>query len=248
MPWARASALHRHIDCPGASWLPRLDRGIWKPGYLAEGVFVSPPLPTEKDDTTAADWGTAMHAAKALAPEACDPWLSAVDPYRDEEYPPHLGVHEQSVAYDCRTRRVFLGPTNVSAEEAGAWKDSQGPDCITGTCDWWATLPTGIPWVDDLKTGWRTPEVVTPQTLFYLLLRCRVAKANEGYISITHWPQRAERPTREGLWRHVTYVALDAFEDEVCAAWVKATRGPEVRPGPSCQYCPSARVCDKAFQ
>jgi hypothetical protein len=157
-------------------------------------------------------------------------------------------VHEQCVSYDCRTRAIEVGPANGPVEEANAWKESRGPDCITGTCDWWAVLPSGIPWIDDLKTGWRVPEVVTPQTLFYLLLRCRLAKANEGYISITHWPRKSEAPTREGLWRHVTYVALDAFEDELVGAWVKAVRGPDARPGPSCQYCPSAHVCDRAFQ
>jgi hypothetical protein len=157
-------------------------------------------------------------------------------------------VHEQCVSYDCRTRAIEVGPANGPVEEANAWKESRGPDCITGTCDWWAVLPSGIPWIDDLKTGWRVPEVVTPQTLFYLLLRCRLAKANEGYISITHWPRKSEAPTREGLWRHVTYVALDAFEDELVGAWVKATRGPEARPGPACVYCPSAGACDRAYQ
>lgn len=247
MPWARASALARHLECSAASWLPQLDRGVWRPGYLQEGVVELPAPPTELEDTSAADWGTAMHNAKAMTPDACDPWLSDVDPYREKLWPAMLGQHEQCVAYDCRTRTIELGPTNAPHDVANAWKESRGPDTVTGECDWWAETPGGEPWIDDLKTGWRLPEVVTPQTLFYLMLRCRTAGANAGYISITHWPKKAPLPSRDGLWRKVTVVALEGFEDELVAAWKKATRGPEERPGPWCMYCPSMQVCTKAM-
>lgn len=248
MPWARASALHRHLECAAASWLPQLDRGVWRPGYLQTGVVELPPNPDEVPDMSAADWGTAMHNAKAMTPDACDPWLADVEPYREKLWPAGLGLHEQCVAYNCRTREIELGPTNAPHEVANAWKESRDADCVTGECDWWGELPGGEPWVDDLKTGWRTPEVVTPQTLFYLLLRCRVAKANIGRISITHWPRKSPTPTRDGLWRQVTFVALDGFEDDLHKAWVNTTRGPEARPGPWCEYCPSAGACDRAYQ
>lgn len=248
MPWARASALDRHLECSAASWLPRLDRGVWRPGYLQEGVVELPPPPLEIADTTAADWGTAMHAAKAGTPDSVDPWRSDVEPYREKLWPSRLGVHEQCVAYNCRTREIELGPTNVPHAEADAWKESRDPDCVTGESDWWGELPTADPWVDDLKTGWRTPEVVTPQTLFYGMIRSRQVGSNVCWLSITHWPRKADSPTREGLWRKVTVVAFDAFEDELLKAWVKATRGPEARPGPWCQYCPSVAVCPRASE
>jgi hypothetical protein len=247
MPWARASALDRHLECAAASWLPQLDRGVWRPGYLQTGVVDLPAPPTEPENTSAADWGTAMHDAKADRSTACDPWLSDVTPFRDTLWPSALGVHEQCVAYNCRTREVRIGPTNAPHDEANAWKEAQDDDCVTGECDWWGQVPAGDPWIDDLKTGWRTPEVVTPQTLLYLMLRCRVAKANLGYISITHWPKRSPHPTRDGLWRKVTYVALDGFEDDLIAAWKRTLRGPDERPGPWCQYCASMRVCSKAM-
>jgi hypothetical protein len=108
--------------------------------------------------------------------------------------------------------------------------------------------------VDDLKTGWALPEVVTPQTLFYLMCKCKVDGANVGRVSITHWPRAADEPTRDGLWRQVTAIALDGFEDDLQRAWLAAT-GPvmlggeaEAKPGPWCRYCPSSSVCPKAFE
>lgn len=248
MPWARASALHRHLDCPAASWLPRLERGVWRPGYLQQGEVVLPPLPDELPDTSAADWGTAMHDAKANNAAAADPWLGMVEPYRERLWPSEMGVHEQLLAYNCRTRAIEVGPANLSQVEADAWKEQWDQDYVVGTCDWWGSLPSGEPWVDDLKTGWRTPEVVTPQTLWYTLLRARYTGFDYGRVSITHWPKKEEAPTREGLWRQVSPLVLESFEDELQQAWRRAVilPSPEARAGAACQYCPSAGVCDKA--
>ena len=253
MPWARASSLDRHLECPAASHLPRLDRGKWEPGYLTQGLFVAPVVAVEERDSFAADWGTAMHAAKANSSEAQDPFLTWVDPHREILWPTRLGLHEVAVSYDCRTGEVttFQG----TKDETDKWKTSRGPDSVTGSCDWWARLPTGEPWIDDLKTGWKEPLVVTPQTLFYLM--CRMKEANRGTedpwttgrVSITHWPRAKEptEPTRSGLWRQVTDTALLAFEGELKTAWVRAAgSNPEPRPGAHCLYCPSASVCDRA--
>jgi hypothetical protein len=246
MPWARASALHRHLDCPAASWLPRLDRGVWSTGYLALDDQPLPEPPDALPDTSAADWGTAMHDAKAANAAASEPWLSMVDPVRERLWPADMGVHEQLMAYDCATGKVELGPANVSKEEGDAWKAQWGPSWVVGTTDWWAELPSGEPWIDDLKTGWRTPEVATPPMLFYLMCKCKVVGKDFGRLSITHWPKRAEAPTREGLWRQVGPLVLTTFEADLQRAWRKTMASPESRPGPGCSYCPSAGACDKA--
>lgn len=253
MPWARASVLDRHIECPAASHLPRLDRGNWTPGYLSKGVFVAPTVFEDKD-STAADWGTAMHAAKAGAPDAADPWLSWAEPVREQLWPSHLGEHEVSVSYDCRTREVELY-RSVSEDERTAWKNSRGPDCITGTCDWWARLPSGEPWVCDLKTGWQKPLTAkTAQNLFYLTCLMKQPE-NEKWVtgrsSLCHCPRpkRGDDPefTRNGLWKQVTRTELEAFEDELHWAWIRANGfNPAARPGAHCKYCPSALVCDRA--
>jgi hypothetical protein len=189
-----------------------------------------------------------MHLAKANDPAATDPWLSTVEPWRERLWPSRLGVHEQLLAYNCRIGEVVLGPSNPTPEEAAAWKEQWDSDWVVGTCDWWATLPTGEGWVDDLKTGWRTPEVVTPQTLFYSMCRAKVLGQRSARVSITHWPRGTEEPSREGLWRQVGPLALDGFEDELRGAWRRAVGpDPAPRPGPYCAYCPSAGVCDRAF-
>lgn len=262
MPWARASALDRHLACPAASHLPRLDRGVWSPAYLAkpDTPFVAPVVEVEERSTTAADWGTAMHAAKAMAPDASEPFLSWIEPHRERLWPAHLGQHEVAVSYDVRTRKVLTFFSAVRSERED-WKAAQGPDCVVGECDWWASLPTGEPWTDDLKTGWQTPTVVTPQTMFYTMTRSAVVNQalleagrdiwTTARISITHMPRARKgedpEPRRDGLWYQVTDTALLAFEGEIKQAWVRATGlNPEPRPGDHCLYCPSASVCDRA--
>lgn len=222
---------------------------MWRPGYLTtEGaVLVAPPGPIEEEDTTAADWGTAMHEAKAGTDRAVDPWLSAVEPWRERLWPARLGVHEQLLAYNCRTSEVVVGPSNVSPEGAAAWKAQWGSDWVVGTCDWWAALPTGEGWISDLKTGWRQPEVVTPQTLFYAMCRAKVLRQDVCRVCIDWWPRGTAEPTRDGLWRQVTALVLDSFEDDLKRAHRLATgHDPAPRPGPWCQYCPSAGACDRA--
>lgn len=264
MPWARASALDRHLECPAASHLPIWDRGAWHRGYLQKGILAQPDLKVEPEDRTAANWGLAMHSAKAGEPDATDPWLTWVDPHRDRLWPPRLGLHEVSVSYDCRTRAVelFLSPEDAARS---AWKMSRGDDCVVGTCDWWGDLPgTGEPWVDDLKTGWRKPELPSAQVLFYLLCRMQFGSGPEartsplgpdvrphstGRVSITHWPRAKEptEPSRDGLWRQISEVALSAFAEEIHHAWMRAVGwDPSPRPGSHCLYCPSALVCDRS--
>lgn len=63
---------------------------------------------------------------------------------------------------------------------------------MVGTADWLGQL-NGLAWVDDLKTGWQTPEVVTPQMLFYALCWREQAThteyRGEVVLSISHWPK-----------------------------------------------------------
>ncbi len=256
MPWARASALDRHLQCSAASWLPRLEHGVWRPGYLESGVFVAPDVflyPEEMaEDSEASAWGRGMHLAKSDPenPEGYPAQVEMLEGWREKLWPSHLGVHEQAVAYNCRTGEVIVGPTNLPEAELSAWKEAQDPDCVVGTCDWWANLPLGEPWVDDLKTGWRQPEVATPQTMFYLMCKCKVDRAGQGRVSITWYPKAADEPTREGLWRQVSGLALDGFEEDLQRAW-RRTIGPQGReasPGPHCRYCPSQLDCDRAFE
>ena len=198
-------------------------------------------------DHSAADWGVAMHSAMSMGPDAAEPFISTMEPFRKELWPAALGVHEQALSYDCRTKEVTLGPVNLATEAMDAWKQAQSVDSVTGTCDWWGKLPTEEPWVDDLKTGWRTPEVLTPQMLFYAMCRRLAAKSSTCRVSITHFPRAASEPTREGLWRQAGPVTLDNFQDELHHAWVRAVGfNAEARPGPHCNYCPSATVCDRA--
>jgi PD-(D/E)XK nuclease superfamily len=256
MPWARASSLDRHIACPAASHLPMYDRGKWSPSYLNAGaLFTAPNVEVADKDNSAAEWGTAMHDAKANNSAAQDPWLGWMDPYREKLWPSRLGEHEVTVAYNCRTRELERFHSEIE-DERTAWKLARSVDCIVGSCDWWGQLPTGEPWIDDLKTGWQKPEVTTPQTLFYLMCRMKGEGAKTwdvGRASISWCPRKAlkageefQPPTRDGLWRQVTRLELEAFEDELHWAWVRVTGlNPQAKPGPHCKYCPSMAVCDK---
>jgi hypothetical protein len=71
--------------------------------------------------------------------------------------------------------------------------------------------------VDDLKTGWRTPEVMTPPMMFYLMVYRDWTDPDhsaESVLSITHWPKMKGEPTRDGLWRRVTPLQLEGFRME----------------------------------
>lgn len=246
MPWARASALARHLRCPAAAWLPRWDRDAWTLGYLG-GV----PLPLTKGatkDTRAADWGTAMHDAKSNNAEACDPWLTAIDSVREKFWPQALGLHEQCYSYNCETGVVEVGPANAPILEMNAWKNSRALECVTGTADWAGTLPSGEGWVDDLKTGWKVPPVNTEPMLFYSLCQARATPAlDTSRLSITHYP-RVKNPGPDQIrryWLQITKANLDEFEKECQTAWRRTrVRGLSlVKPGPHCQYCPSESIC-----
>lgn len=241
MPWARASALHRHLECPAASWLPRAERGSWHPGYLVPAdSLVRPAGPPPDDDSVLAEWGTQMHLAKEGSPDAADPWLSWMDPYRESLWPGGLGIHEQPWSYDCRTGIVALW--TAADVDPDVWKSTRGPNCVTGTTDWHATLPSGEPWVDDLKTGFLKPPVMAPQMLMYALVAAKVHQYATARISVTHWRRGWDNPDR--YWQQVGPITLDAFEDEVRAAWRRAMgQNPAPRPGTHCRYCPSAAVC-----
>lgn len=231
------------------------DRGKWQPSYLSNGTFVNPNVSVPDKDNSPAEWGTAMHDAKANNSAAQDPWLLWMNPHREALWPSRLGQHEVTVSYNCKTKILELFHSEIE-DERTAWKLARSVDCVVGSCDWWATLPNGEPWVDDLKTGWQKPDVTTPQTLFYLMCRMKAQDAlpwDTGRVSITWCPRKTVKedeeipvPTREGLWRQITRVELDAFEDELHWAWVRVMGfNPEAKPGFHCKYCPSMAVCDK---
>ncbi len=261
MPWARASSLHRHMVCPASCSLPQYDRGTWRPGFLQS---VTPEQLTEREQTSleldkqtvwggSADWGTMMHAAKAGLPVP-DEYRNLMGPHRERLWPARLGLHEIGMSFDCRQRTVDICVAGT-ADEIDAWKKSRGDDCVVGSVDWWAELPTGEPWIDDLKTGWQTPEVVTEQTKFYLMCRMRGAQFaswQTGRVSITHWSKRGydsgdqPEPTREGLWKQLSRFTLDEFEEDLVIAWRRAIeQEPRAIPGIQCEYCPSALVCTR---
>lgn len=255
MPWARASELERHLACPAASNLPRLERGKWEPAYLMDKdlVFTAPTIAVEPEDTSFADWGTAMHAAKAG--DDTPPWSEWLEPHRETLWPARLGRHEQCVAYDCRQDKVILGPSlssGASKAERDAWKAAQSVDCVTGESDWWAELPTGEGWVDDLKTGWAKPDPLSAQIMFYASCRLLVAQGDTVRLSHTWWPRAKEptEPSREGLWRQLGVGHVEAFLADVrrawrAAVWAKNHPAYDPRPGAHCLYCKSASVCSR---
>lgn len=259
MPWARASGLHRHLVCPASCSLPQFDRGAWRPGYLQ---IVTPAQLAERTQTelernkqtvwgTQADWGTSMHAAKAGL--QVDPfYIELMAPHRETLWPARLGLHEVGVSFNCDTRAVDLcvGP----ADDVDAWKKVQPDSCVVGTVDWWAELPTGEPWIDDLKTSKWDPDTVTEQTTFYLMCRTKGARFkdwNTGRLSVTHIPREDNPfevtevvPVRN--WKQLSRFTLEEFEEQVVAAWQRAKEAePRAVPGVQCEYCPSALVCTK---
>lgn len=243
--------------CPVSSSLPQYDRGEWRPGLLQ---LVSPArLPerkltsVERDKHTLwggqADWGTSMHAAKAGLPNADPLYHDLLAPHRERLWPKRLGLHEVAVAFDCETRKVEIKIGD--AAELDAWKAAAPPQCVVGTVDWWAELPTGEPWIDDLKTGKWDPETVTEQTTFYLMCRARGAQFagwSTGRLSVTHIP-REENPRETAEvdpvrnWKQLSRFVLGEFEEDVVQAWRRAKEDePRAVPGIQCEYCPSALV------
>jgi PD-(D/E)XK nuclease superfamily len=238
MPWARASAVERHLECGAASWLARADRGAWTPGYLTLDTAL-PATPPPADDSFLAEWGTNMHVAKEGRADAADPWLSWMDPVRETLWPSGLGKHEVPFGLCCATGIVLLwGPGDGDKD---LWKRRLPPSYISGEADWLGNLPGGEPWVDDLKTGWYAPACTHPQLMLYALVAQKLSGYPTVRISVTHWRRGWETPERK--WQQVGPLTLESFEDELRAAYRRATAGPDARPGPWCRYCPSAPVC-----
>ena len=241
MPWARASSLDRAMECPATSWLTRADRGAWEPGYLVLDGWTAPAEPPPADDSFLAQWGTNMHLAKEGSPLASDPWVSWMEPHRETLWPAALGRHEVPFGLCCITGRIELW--RAEDGDPDRWKRSRGPSFITGTMDWWGRLPGGEPWVDDLKTGYYAPAVTCPQMLLYALVAARSTGSQTCRVSITHWRRGATEVT-ERKWQQVGPATLESFEDELRAAYRRATGpNPGPRPGTHCRYCPSASVC-----
>lgn len=243
--WARASALHRHLECAAASWLPRDEHGNWVPGYLQNPSDFLTPFEDNREDNIFAEWGTSMHLAKENGPGADNHFLDIVNPHRERLWPVNLGRHEIAVAYNCRTRNVSECPAKDGTE---AWKKLRGPDDVTGTCDWVGTIPTGDLWVDDLKTGYQTPDPSSPQLMFYALCFFKLMAYNKTPTktvrsSVTHWRREWTEPKR--IWTQITWLQLEEFEEQLQAAWRHA-KGNNPRPiqGVHCNYCPSLMVCD----
>ena len=291
MPWARASSLHRYLNCPASCSLPRFERGQWEAGYLANGVVGVPDVykPRERTGMTyfttrdgsrgdplgeaakeaewggAADWGTLLHRAKeGVVPEADSlehdattdvyrPVYELMLPHRDKLWPNRLGQHEVTISYDCTTGLVELH--NGPKAEADAWKMSRSRACVVGTSDWWASLPTGEPWNDDLKSGWQKPDVLTEQNTFYVMCRRLWLRQEHGErwplarLSITHWSRRNVEagPSRE--WKQISGAMLDEFREEVHVAHRRAVEEPRrAIAGVQCLYCPSALVCTRGTE
>jgi hypothetical protein len=256
--WARASSLHRHLECPAASHLPRDEKGEWVPGYLVDPRDAEIPDSDEypnQGDSIFAEHGTQMHLAKENSPFASDPWLAEMNPFRERLWPSTLGRHEIPVSYNCRTRKVAEGPH----DGADSWKGRQGPDCVTGTTDWVGSIPSGDLWIDDLKTGHAIPDPLSVQFKFYAMcfLKLRhqlgdIKDLNPRRIvrtSATHWPRgeyydKVSNDPFTRYWAQLTWLDLEEFEEDLCRAW-RITRKIRVPiPGTHCTYCPSLEVCE----
>lgn len=279
MPWARASSLHRYLNCPASCTLPRLERGTWQAGYLAEGVVGVPDMYRPRQQTgmtyfstrdgsrgeplgelaKAAEWmgtsdfGTQLHAAKAGLP-CTEGARATMEPWREKLWPSRLGKHEVGVAYSSVTRLVEV--LEGTPDEVDGWKATKGSDWCVGSVDWWASLPVGEPWIDDLKTGWQEPDTVTEQTTFYVMCRrlylhqTTSERWPSGRISVTHYSRRlleqdpGASPTRR--WARLSAAALTDFQEQLDLAYVRATKHPQwASSGIQCLYCPSALVCKK---
>lgn len=247
--WARASALHRHIECPAASWLPRDEHGNWEPGYLQPASEFVYPFEDNQPDNEFAEWGTNMHLAAEGHPGTEPFFLDKVTPHRERMWPLSLGRHEIPVKYNCRMRAAIACPESVLIKGGKeAWKRLANPDEVTGTADWVGNIPSGDLWIDDLKTGYQTPDPMSDQLLFYALCFFKLAGTNQTphkivRTSVTHWRRDWDEPKR--YWAQVTWLQLEEFEERLVLSWKRASgKSPKAKPGVHCNYCPSLMVCD----
>lgn len=244
-PWARASSLERSLSCAGSTQLPqwedsrgivKRDRGLY-PLVMPDALVVR--------SKAAAERGRQRHAEKesgAFFPEGYSGLVAH-------------GWHELSFSYCCLTGkvRVYQHPNEHARS---MWKAMQCEHAVTGTADWCAILKDGMPWVDDLKTGWMTPEVLTAQLLFYSM--CLSDLVREGHplvsmgvpgavaVSITHQPSGKGQPTREGLWRRASLLMIEDFRQRLTDGWRMTKLMDLTTAGPHCQWCPSMAWCDSA--
>jgi hypothetical protein len=252
MPWARASSLARHLECQAASHLPRFNdsTGAIKAPFVkhpAETLYaLRNPSLLEVRPKKAADLGRLRHAEKERGELHPELWTGMA-----------RGHHEVTVSYCVLTGKVrWMLHANEHARDL--WKAMQCEHSVVGTADWMGILADGTPWVDDLKTGWQTPEVVTAQLLFYALCLSELrldrssfwgAAAEQGPVSlsITHQPRGQGTPTRDGLWRRVSPLDLEAFRGTLTDAYRMIKLSDLSRAGAHCQWCPSAAWCDAAL-
>lgn len=203
-------------------------------------------MPWIAEDDTAANWGTAMHAAISGAPDSQEPWISLAEPAK-LLWPPELGRAEVAVSLDCATLEVEIYH-HPSESERTRWKMSRGPHCVVGTADWWGHMPDGTPWIGDLKTGRARPDPWSVQNLFYLLAMNLLEGSHGGWSSIIWYPRWANSyPSQH--WADVPPETLGDLYEAIMVAHERAvgldayTDGVQPNPGEHCKYCPSALIC-----
>lgn len=211
MPWTRASALTRALNCPASVYLPQTDRPVGD----------------------AARWGTEVHAAKAGLPPTprVSRWLALQAPFRTPAEVWPGGRHEVGLGLLVAKGRVdtrWVGP----AEE----RHRLGPDWVTGCADWLSE--DGIlPWVDDLKTG-IPPDPPTDQLLFYAAAAFGPIPSTPIQLSITHWPRYplGAAPTRVSVIADPE--EFEVFTGRLIEAKTLVEARAPASPGPWCRWCP----------
>jgi hypothetical protein len=97
-------------------------------------------------------------------------------------------------------------------------------------------------WIDDLKTGWQSPDPRSVQMLFYALVAARSLGQQDAVVSITHWRRNKPEPEPR-LWAVLSMADLNDFETKLQESWKRTRSGHVAVLGPWCRYCPSVKVC-----
>lgn len=238
MGWTRASQLDRTLQCPGHLTLPHTrtlsegaqnaaDYGTTVHNWKATGVVSGVGTKAKSHEKTLKN-KLEILATNGITRETIWPSASA------------SGFHEVSFAYNCVDHRlaVHWGPYNVE------WKKSYTDDWIAGTADYVGWTDTGLPWVDDLKTGMLFESQPTEMGQMFFYCMCW-NKYNSGVCdvlsSVTHWPKYPlpVLPTRtEGV---LTWARLQKFEKYICELYTSGKRPFNL--GPECEYCPAFESC-----
>lgn len=225
MAWARPSELHRALECPASTVLPK----------------------TEDTTGPAAEWGKELHTWKETGKSTprVHKWLAEItaDPesLRAELWPG--GQHE--VAYKMGEHGTFFGTWLPDETARRAWM-REGRPVIRGIADWVGY--DVVPHVNDLKTGRFAPEPEAPQLLWYgdavLDFFPRELGVN---LSVYHWPRypKGRLPTKQTVFmpsddikswhRHRLMPAIEESKKPMAKY--------DSRPGPWCQFCRSAPWC-----